>query len=202
MLTILNPYVTSHACAVTSRPCTCHGGHLATAVTPPATTPPWRSPCASGHRHYRGGCVGWRCSGDGRGRASGCAVTLGHALSCASVCASGLLWRSTPRSMWPFPQLLTVFAAMQQKPDGDRSRQPTDRWSGWYFSKSMPGTQIRERLSKTQSIAQEPRPQTHYEVGFLFFLFLEGGGGGLENNFAQTTFKIHTCFPFTCLMNG
>ena len=52
---------------------------------------------------------------------------------------------------------------MQQKPDGDRSRQPTAYWSGMGFSKSMPGTQIKERL-KSQNIRQDPLPQTHYEV--------------------------------------
>ena len=56
---------------------------------------------------------------------------------------------------------------MQQKPDGDRSRQPTDYWAGYGFSKSMPGAQIKE-MRKNHNIRQDPLPHTHYEVEYNY----------------------------------
>ena len=50
---------------------------------------------------------------------------------------------------------------MLKKPDGESSRTPTDFWSGLGFSKSMPDSEIRERLKHCYN---GPSMTTTYEV--------------------------------------
>ena len=54
---------------------------------------------------------------------------------------------------------------MQKKPVGE-SRIPTDYWAGLGFSKSMPGSAIRDGLKQNNVHRyQEPSMSTTYEVG-------------------------------------
>ena len=56
---------------------------------------------------------------------------------------------------------------MQQKPIGE-SRIPTDVWSGFGFSKSMPESVIRERMAQTGVKQRYESPMaTTYEVRVL-----------------------------------
>ena len=61
--------------------------------------------------------------------------------------------------------LFSLTSAMQKKPVGE-SRIPTDYWAGLGFSKSMPGSAIRDGLKQNNVHRyQEPSMSTTYEVG-------------------------------------
>ena len=59
---------------------------------------------------------------------------------------------------------------MMKKPDGE-SRTPTHQWAGLFFSKSMPDSEIRSKLSSS-FVCQDPRMTTTYEV-IMSFVFVE-----------------------------
>lgn len=67
-------------------------------------------------------------------------------------------------NQWKESDVASVFfSAMQKKPVGE-SRIPTDYWAGLGFSRSMPASEIRDRLNPNDSSYDGPKMTTPYEV--------------------------------------